>query len=140
MKTIAGLVAAMLALGTTSAFAAKYDISFDGYCDGMNLKVTSGVYVVGQSTGCLAGDVNEGIIGTVKNAPPEAGTKANVLVVSSTNFGDGVAATYVINLTAQTWANYYTTDGVTQTLLYTGTFSYGEPAAVIAGAKSSAAH
>lgn len=37
-----------------------YHLTFDGFCDGMNLTISNTVYVVGQSTGCSAGKVDEG--------------------------------------------------------------------------------
>jgi hypothetical protein len=126
---LAGIVAALLVCGATSAFAETYNFTFDGYCDGMTLKVSDGTYVVGTSTGCNAGYVNEGLMAFVANAPPELGTRAKVAVVSSNSSGAAIALTYVINFSAATWANYYTMNGKTQIQFAAGTLTFVTPEA-----------
>jgi hypothetical protein len=140
MKRLTGLVVGLIIAShaASAADGAKiYNFSFDGFCDGMTLTVTSGLYVVGQSTGCFAGGIEEGLIGGIQTADPEAGTKARVLIISSNNFGAGTTATYVINLLAKTWADYVTRDGVTQFENASGTLTFERPAAEQPGLKPS---
>jgi hypothetical protein len=119
-------LASLLVLASAGAASAK-NISFDGYCDGMNIKVTS-TSAVATSTGCATG-VNEGVSGKVD--------KLANLILSSTNYGSAtVAETYVLEYplrTGNSFTVYITTDGITQTLFSTGTYTMGTPAAVAPG-------
>lgn len=109
--------------GTNGAVTPKshtYDITFDGYCDGMNLTLSNKYYVVGQSTGCSAGGVDEGFTAT------RSGIK--YLDISSNNSGSSWALTFIFTVPIQTgghWTLYGTTDGVTQSFINSGTYTVG---------------
>lgn len=99
-----------------------YDITFDGFCDGVNLTLSNKYYIVGQSTGCSAGAVDEGFTAT------RSGVK--YLDISSNNNGGDQALTFVFDLpisTGRGWCVYNTTDGVTQNVLNCGTYTVDAP-------------
>ncbi len=122
------VLAAFAVGGFAPAHAGTVSFNFDGFCDGMTVKITNKTFVVGTSTGCLAGYVDEGFKGknTHLATPP-------VLVISSNNNGVN-PLTYVVDLTDGVWANYTTTDGVTQTQINSGTISIVTPQAAAAAA------
>jgi hypothetical protein len=98
-----------------------YDISFDGYCDGMHLNIPSvGLgtpnTVDGQHIGCISG----GLIGSKTTAPNAAHI--------TTNYQDfwpqGIQ--FLVNAN-HTWRVYYDAGGGTIGLLNSGTWSFGPP-------------
>jgi hypothetical protein len=127
------LVGAALVLATTfgapsyaddSSKTRTYNLTFDGFCDGMNLTISNTVYVVGQSTGCSAGKVDEGF--TAKRG------KFRYLDVSSNDNGDNLPLTFVFDDpkggSGHGWCVSNTTDGVTQNVINCGSYTINGPA------------
>ncbi|HEX3943340.1 MAG TPA: hypothetical protein VHW69_04565 [Rhizomicrobium sp.] len=97
-----------------------FDMTFDGFCDGMNLTLSNKVYIVGQSTGCSSG-VDEGFLAKRGNINP-------YFDISSNNNGGDQALTYVFDDPRSAnhgWCVYNTTDGVTQNVINCGTYTLG---------------
>lgn len=132
MKAVLPMLAVaggLLVSGNASAAEVTFNFMFDTYCDGMNLTVTNGTFVVGKSIGCFEGQVNEGFVSFVTRVLPGMKNRGPLLSVTSTNGGDGVALTYLIDVANRVWSNYYTVDGVTQSFNLKGTLTFVRPGA-----------
>ncbi len=124
--------AAMTVCAAGSALAAAdapvvYNITFDGYCDGQQLTVYKGIYTTALATGCLSGDLLQGLNTSVN--------KFAGLVVTG-NQGDAPSLfTYSLDLTKQKWA-VYTSNGTQYAKVNSGTFSFAQAPANATGTKS----
>jgi hypothetical protein len=113
--------AAKTQVSAPAAVDTRIDISFDGFCDGMTLKIPSaGLHIAGTIDGHATGCYSQAVMGGV--------AKVNGLTAwfVSTVVG-GTTLQYAI-FSDGTWANYYVSGGVIVPI-FTGTWSYGTPVA-----------
>ncbi len=108
--------ASAIALGTAiSAHAGTFNITFDGFCDGISVTTTSTGLAYGTETGCVNGPA----VGTV-------GTVTSQGKAKTMNLNHVANAVYVIR-NDKTWS-IYLADG---SELQTGTWSKGAPLAAL---------
>jgi hypothetical protein len=126
MKAVHFVLALGLA-GAASLSAQTANISFDGFCDGMNITTADGL-VGGSLSGCLSGiilgnkSIDYGLL-------PLNGTTGVVDNVQSSALGSSAILTYYLDFENNTWANYSTYGGV-PSLINSGTFTInGKPGA-----------
>jgi len=113
-------------LATAAAPAASYDISFDGYCDGLHLNIPSvglpgtAQSVDGDQTGCLTG----GVFGQARANPTTGryGVTKGSEFVTIPGF-----STFTVVKRDHTWV-HYSISGDTIYVLNSGTWSAGPPA------------
>jgi hypothetical protein len=123
-KQLICAAAILLAAVNSASAAPATNISFNGHCDGLTIKVKNGIYVTAPFTGCDSQYVAEGFLAKI--------SKVDYLVLSTNTLGASYATTYVIQYPLATDNVYYvynTSDGVTQTESDFGTYSLGTPTA-----------
>jgi hypothetical protein len=102
---------------------------FDGsgyeFCNRLDLTLTFKIYVVGTSTGCISGGLEEGFQAKI------AGNKDEILFVSTNDFGSSDTYTYAINLGDDTWQLWATTNGTTQSVINSGYWKEGTPSGAV---------
>jgi len=142
MKTVLAICVAALAIcagGAAAAATKTASISFDGFCDGLDIIVnTTDRTALETGNGCDVGaHFGAGTIGKIKGrgnaitfgidlTPKGGGAYQYIFIVS-----------YPI-VTGSTWSEFYTTDGKTLLGQYTGTYTViGAGAHVTRGLKSS---
>ena len=135
MKLGMALVATVLLAGSSGAFAAAKNLTFDGYCDGIiDIRTTDGVNLGIHDIVDGCGYAANGVaVGTTVNIPGMG--KYYVFadtVVDAENTGNtltSTAATYMaIQLplaTGNSWFLYVTTDGKKTSDTNSGTYTYG---------------
>jgi hypothetical protein len=117
------LIWAAALLFATVGSASATEISFDGYCDGLSLKVSS-IYVTAPFTGCEKQYFTEGLKVKIDGI--------SYVALSANSFGAGYAVTYLVQYPFVTGGVFYvfdTADGKTQTESYSGTYTIGRPTA-----------
>ena len=140
MKTALVISVAALAICAGSAAAAKtVSISFDGFCDGLDIIVNkTDLTALETGNGCDEG-AHFGA-GTIGNSKLRG--KAITFGVDLTPKGGGAYQyIFVVSyplVTGATWSNFYTTDGKTLSQELTGTYTVnGAGAHATRGLKSS---
>ncbi len=128
---------AVVALGvatSSSSFAATkvggftpgetVTISFDGFCDGMAITLTSTTLVGGSLTGCSAGTgIAAGNIVIDSEVTPFTGMPGVGINMVSTAAGTSYVLVYLFDPANGTWANYFSYEDELPTLGYSGTYS-----------------
>ncbi len=97
------------------------NISFTGFCDGMQLTVTNNVLWGGTLTGCLSGSASGSQSFQYSVNPflsPAVG-----LNIGSTAAASGCILFYLLNFNNNTWANYEAC-GSTPAIINSGSFTY----------------
>jgi hypothetical protein len=139
------LALALLPVGVASAtpagsgVQASYDIAFDGYCDGLHLAIPStGLGAVGTLDGSQTGCVSDSAFG--RATPNKRGkygvTKGTEFVQYAT---PAAFAYFTVVRNDLTWTHYILGPGNTETVLNSGTWHLGTPAAARGVPSASAA-
>ncbi len=128
----AALTVCASGVASAAAPAAKvtYVITFNGFCDGQTLNVYKGIYTTGTATGCLAGNLLQGLNTSVN--------KFSGLVVTGNQGNAPSLYTYSLELTKMKWA-VYTSNGSTYAKLNSGTFTLSGEAPNASAPKSTLA-
>ncbi|MCI0333521.1 MAG: hypothetical protein L0228_09900 [Planctomycetes bacterium] len=136
-RHLTSVLATALVMGVQSAQAQSFDISFDGFCDGMHIEYGADLNHGGQRTGCAGGAIIGNRTGNVGSTPfPTRAVGQNTIVPDAVEGGPGFHVIFLLNSITQEWCNYTAFDGAVPTLGNCGTFSFGAPAAADAVGKS----
>jgi hypothetical protein len=125
MKTALMISATALAICAGSAAAAKtVSISFDGFCDGLDIIVNkTDRTALETGNGCDEGaHFGAGTIGKIKGR----GNAITFGVDLTPKGGGAYQYIFVVSyplVTGATWSNFYTTDGKTLSKEFTGTYT-----------------
>ena len=140
MKITLLATATALALCTANAAVAKtVSISFDGFCDGLDIIVnTTDRTALETGNGCDVGaHFGAGTIGRIKGR----GNAITFGIDLTPKGGGAYQYIFVVSyplVTGATWSEFYTTDGKTLQGQYTGTYTVIGPGAHVSrGLKSS---
>jgi hypothetical protein len=115
----------------------NFDISFDGFCDGMNLNA-KGTKLGGTLTGCYTGIAGGNTAQEQAGIVPGDSNTANGANINS-SIANPCVLTYALYWGDLTWANYLTCAGEVSQLINVGTFTFAPPPPPAAGLRPSAA-
>lgn len=135
-KYLTSVLAAALVMGVQSAEAAPFDISFDDFCDGMQIEYGPEFNHGGHRTGCAAGPIIGNLTLNFGSTPFPARAVGQNTVVPDADGVVGQDLIYLLNMQTREWCSYHAFDGAVPAPLRCGTFSLGAPPAADAVGKS----
>lgn len=109
----------------TTPVQAQFNIAFDGFCDGMFIQYGAGVKHGGNQTGCVVKSIWGNYSYNFLDDPFAVAAVGQATSVVQFGGND----TYMLDFATLRWVLYRSVAGSVPTVLASGTFSFGIPAA-----------